>query len=29
LIVAAVALALALLPAIRRKRDVVFQEEPA
>jgi TctA family transporter len=28
LIVAAVALALALLPAIRRKRDVVFQEEP-
>jgi putative tricarboxylic transport membrane protein len=29
LIVAAVALALALLPAIRRKRDVVFKEEPA
>jgi TctA family transporter len=28
LLVAAVALVLAMLPAIRRKREVVFQEEP-
>ena len=29
LIVAAIALVLTLLPAVRRKREVVFQEEPA
>ena len=29
LIVAGVALVLALLPSIRRKREVVFQEEPS
>jgi putative tricarboxylic transport membrane protein len=29
LVAAAIALVLALLPAIRQKRDVVFQEEPA
>jgi putative tricarboxylic transport membrane protein len=28
LIVAVIALVLAVLPAVRRKREVVFQEEP-